>query len=108
MLEHLKGEMAKSRGRTKAIDLDEELIGSYVARLTRSGTNRPVFEAILGEIKGDVRLSAANVITIAHQYARSSKKPSSKATAFAAISKRFVEIVRFEAKNKIAEKTRPW
>jgi len=28
--------------------------------------------------------------------------------ALAAISKRFVEIVRFHAKNKVAEKARPW
>jgi hypothetical protein len=36
------------------------------------------------------------------------KKPSSKTMALAAISKRFVEIVRFHAKNKVAEKARPW
>jgi len=28
--------------------------------------------------------------------------------ALASISKRFVEIVRFHAKNKVAERVRPW
>ncbi len=104
----LKGQMAKSKGRTKQNVQDEALVTSYSNRLTRSGSNRPVFEVILAELKADPRLTAAQVVAIAHRYALGSRKPSSKATALAAISKRFVEIVRFESKNKVAEKTRPW
>jgi hypothetical protein len=53
-------------------------------------------------------LKAPDVIAIAHRYNGGGKKPSSKTMALAAISKRFVEIVRFHAKNKVAEKARPW
>jgi hypothetical protein len=36
------------------------------------------------------------------------RKAPSKSAALKAISKRFVEIVRFHAKNKVAERVRPW
>jgi hypothetical protein len=101
-------DMARARAQKKDKAANDELISSYVERLTRAVERRPEFETVLSEIKSDSRLAASDVITIAHRYNQGGKKPSSKATALAAISKRFVEIVRFHAKNRIAEKVRPW
>jgi hypothetical protein len=88
--------------------INEDLVREYVDRFTKAQTNRSTFERIFAELKEDDRPRAADVIEISHRYGRGGPKPSSKAAALAAISKRFVEIVRFHAKNKIAEKARPW
>jgi hypothetical protein len=100
--------MAKARGQRKQQVVEGVLVDDYVTRLVRAGELRPAFEVILAEIKSDSRLKAPDVIAIAHRYNGGGKKPSSKTMALAAISKRFVEIVRFHAKNKVAEKARPW
>jgi hypothetical protein len=103
-----RDDMAKPRGQKKQRVVDDKLLEDYVARLVRAGDQRPPFEAVLVEIKTDDRLKAADIVDIAHRYNGGGKKPSSKAMALAAISKRFVEIVRFHAKNKVAERVRPW
>jgi hypothetical protein len=104
-----KDDMAKARGQTKKKPVpNDKLVDGYVARLVAVGDQRPMFEVVLAEIKADERLTALDIVNIAHRYNQGGKKPSSKATALASISKRFVEIVRFHAKNKIAEKARPW
>jgi hypothetical protein len=97
-----KGEMAK---RTP---VDEELVRGYSARLSDARTDRSAFEDVLSDIKRDARLRAPDIIAIAQRYNGGGKKPSSKTMALTAISKRFVEIVRFHAKNRVAEKVRPW
>lgn len=103
-----RDDMAKPRGQKKQRVVDDGLVDDYVARLVRAGGQRPAFEVILAEIKADDRLKAADIVAIAQRYNGGGKKPSSKAMALAAISKRFVEIVRFHAKNKVAERVRPW
>lgn len=103
-----RDDMGKPRGQKKQRVVDNRLVDDYVARLVRAGEQRPAFEIIFTELKGDDQLKAADVIAIAHRYGGGGKKPSSKAMALAAISKRFVEIVRFHAKNKVAERVRPW
>lgn len=102
-----KEDMAKASKRTRA-STNDELVVRYADRLKRAGEVRASFEPILAEIKTDKSLSSADVISIAQIYNLGGKKASSKATALAAISKRFVEVVRFHAKNRIAEKARPW
>ncbi|MCC7250400.1 hypothetical protein [Hyphomicrobium sp.] len=103
----LDDSMARVRAK-KADVLDEQLVSSYVERLNASKTDRAAFDDVFVALKADKQLKAADVIAIAQRYSKAGTKPSSKAMAFAAISKRFVEIVRFHAKNKIAEKVRPW
>lgn len=103
-----RDDMAKPRGQKKQRVVDDKLLEDYVARLLRVGDQRPPFEAVLAEIKADDRLKAADIIALAHRYNGGGKKASSKTMALAAISKRFVEIVRFHAKNKVAERVRPW
>lgn len=100
----LSDDMAKSRAGAG----NERRVGAYVDRLVGASVDRAVFDNVFAEIKGDKQLKAADVITIAHRYNRGGTKAASKAKALAAISKRFVEIVRFHAKNKVAEKARPW
>ena len=100
----LRDDMAKAR-KTKA---DERTVSAYVSRLTTAKADRPVFETILGELEDDSALTSADLIAIASAYNKGGKKPTSRAAAFALIRKRFVEIVRFHAKNKVAEKVRPW
>jgi hypothetical protein len=100
--------MAKARSQKKERVVNDKLVDDYLARLVRAGNQRPVFEVVFAEIKADDRLAAREIIAVAHRYNQGGKKPSSKTMALAAISKRFVEIVRFHAKNKVAEKARPW
>jgi hypothetical protein len=88
--------------------INAKLVTSYVDSLVSTRTDRAGFERVLSDLKSNPELRAAEVIAIAHKYVGGGKKPSSKTMALAAISKRFVEIVRFHAKNKVAEKARPW
>jgi hypothetical protein len=104
VLEHFRGDMAKAR-KTK---VDEARVATYVGRLTAAKIDRPGFEAVLAEIEEDPALTAADLLAIATAYNKGGKKPGSRSAALALIRKRFVEIVRFHAKNKVAEKVRPW
>lgn len=100
----LRGDMAKAR-KTK---VDESQVAAYVSRLTAAKADRPTFETIVAELEDNGALAVADVIAVATTYNKGGKKPNSKAAAVALIRKRFVEIVRFHAKNKVAEKARPW
>jgi hypothetical protein len=100
----LRGEMARSR-KAKA---DEAKVSTYVNRLTAAKADRDVFETILAELVDTSAATAADLIAIAHSYNKGGRRPGSKSAALAMIRKRFVEIVRFHAKNKVAEKVRPW
>ena len=92
----------------KAAAINEPLVPDYLDRRVRAKTDRRVFDTILAALKSDGQLKAADVIAIAQRYNRGGKRSPSKAKALAAISKRFVEIVRFHAKNEVAAKARPW
>lgn len=103
----LKDDMARARAK-KADALNEQLIADYVERLNACQTDRTAFDGVFAALKADKQLKAADIITVAHRYNKGGTKASSRTMALAAISKRFVEIVRFHAKNKVAEKARPW
>jgi hypothetical protein len=95
-------EMAKAR------PINERLVGTYVDDLIGVRTDRAEFERVLSALKSDAELRTPDLVTIAQRYVGGGKKAMSRAAALAAISKRFVEIVRFHAKNRVAEKVRPW
>jgi hypothetical protein len=99
----LRDDMGKARKKA-----DERAVAGYVSRLTSAKADRPLFETILAEMEADTALASADLMAIASAYNRGGNKPKSKAAALALIRKRFVEIVRFHAKNKVAEKVRPW
>ncbi len=98
-----ESDMARAR---KPADLAK--VASYLGRFVGAGTDRAAFETVMASLEDDAELSAADVIAIAVAYNRGGAKPASRAKALAMLKKRFVEIVRTEAKNKIAEKARPW
>ena len=100
----LRNDMARGR-KTKA---DERKVSAHVSRLTAAKADRPVFETILADLEDDSTLASADLIAIASAYNKGGRKPTSRTAALALIRKRFVEIVRFHAKNKVAEKVRPW
>ena len=97
-----RDEMARSEA------INEPLVTDYVARLVRAKIDRAEFNTVFEELKDDKQLRAVDVIIIAQRYNRGGKRATSKKKAIEAISKRFVEIVRFHAKNKVAERVRPW
>lgn len=103
----LGDDMARARSKKDAV-VDDGLVAEYVSQLGAAKTDRAAFDAIFSDLKADKRLKAADFVAIAHRYSKGGTKPSSKTMALATISKRFVEIVRFHAKNKVAEKARPW
>jgi hypothetical protein len=88
--------------------INEPLVTDYVTRLVRAKIDRAEFNTVFEELKDDKQLRAMDVITIAQRYNRGGKRATSKKKAIEGISKRFVEIVRFHAKNKVAERVRPW
>jgi hypothetical protein len=100
----LKNQMAKARN----APIDEALVATYLERLKAVGSDRPALDRVIAELKGNKRLKAVDVIAIAQRYVGGGKKVPSKGAAYTAISKRFVEIARFHAKNKVADKVRPW
>lgn len=100
----LRDDMAKAR----KIRADDAKVSAWVSRLAAARADRAVFETILAKLEEDSALTSADLIAIAHAYNKGGKKPTSKANALGLIRKRFVEIVRFHAKNKVAEKVRPW
>jgi hypothetical protein len=100
----LENEMAKAQ----KIKADNAKVSSWVGRLLAARADRPSFEAVLDALEEDAGVSSAELIAIAHTYNKGGKKPTSKSGAVALIKKRLVEIVRFHAKNRVAEKVRPW
>lgn len=96
-------EMAKARK-----TVDQTKVASYAARLLSAGVNAAAFEEALVALDSDSSLGAADLIALAFAYNRGGKKPRSRAAALTMIRKRYVEIVRTDAKNRIAEKARPW
>ena len=104
MFGQLRGDMARSR-KPKA---DDTKVAAYVSRLAAAKVDRPMFATVLTELEGDSAITSADLIGIANAYNKGGRKPGSRAAALALIKKRFVEIVRSHAKNKVAEKVRPW
>lgn len=104
VLEHFRGDMAKAR----ATKVNDSRVAAYSSRFVAAKADRPTFEDILAELEEDAAVTAAEVIAIALSYNKGGKKPTSRTAALALIKKRFVEVVRYHAKNKVAEKARPW
>jgi hypothetical protein len=101
-------DMARKANTRKAAGDGDEMIAGFAARLSRAGTDKSVFDRTFADLQTSRDLSASAVISIAHVYIGGGKKPTSRAAAISAISKRFVELQRYHAKNRIAEKARPW
>jgi hypothetical protein len=84
------------------------VVQQYVVRLHSAVGDKAAFDAAVAALLSDNGLSGSDVILIADKFAIPSERIGSRAAAVAAMNKRFVELVRFRAKNAIAAKTRPW
>lgn len=100
-------DMARAQ-KARAGDLDAVLVAAYAGRLKGAKTDRASFDPVVAEIERDARVKSPEIIAIAKSYAGAAKKIGSRAAALEAIRKRFVELVRFDAKNELAAKSRPW
>ena len=87
---------------------DQAIVAAYLQRLKAAGLDRYSFDLIVTELDTLRGKRVTEVIVIAQVYIGGGKAPSSGKAAVAAISMRFLEKVRAEAKGKIAEKARTW
>jgi hypothetical protein len=99
---------ADSMAKTRKTRVDDAKVSAWVVRLEAEPADRAAFEAALAELVSDPAVSAADLVAVAHRFNKGGKKPTSRVAAVALIRKRFVEIARFHAKNKVAAKARPW
>lgn len=88
--------------------LNRAAIDSYSLKLEAAKTDRGQFEAAYNELTADKALKSPDLVAIAKAYAGAAKRITSKKAALDAIRKRFVELVRFDAKNGLAARSRPW
>jgi hypothetical protein len=80
----------------------------YVQRLKAAVGSQQSFDKVVEELVSDKALAAGDLINIATKFAIPASRISSKTAAIAAIKKRYVELARFNAKNALAAKARPW
>lgn len=97
-----------ARAKKARAEADTRLVASYADRLKGVGTDRAAFDPLVAEIERDGNVKSAEMIAIAKAYAGAAKKITSRTAALDAIRKRFVELIRFDGKNDLAAKTRPW
>ncbi len=95
--------------RAKAVkaSINHAKVDDYVARLRAAKTDRSAFDAVLKTLTTDADVAAADIAAIANSYGIGGAKAASRKAGIEKISKRFVELVRYDAKNKVAEKFRP-
>ena len=94
--------------RKSTAEIDSKLATAYSESLAEAGTSREAFEQIIERLKKDRSLGPAETVIVAQNFGIAGKKLTTKTAAIAAIEKRFVEIVRFHKKNRVAAGTRPW
>lgn len=107
VLDYFKDDMARTRGQRKVAEADDGLLDGYVNQLV-AAIDKTSSDAVLASLRDEKRLSVADFATIAYRYNKGGKKPATKKAALAAIAKRALEIRHFHAKNRVAEKARPW
>lgn len=94
--------------KAKAVPALSESATNYVAKLKSAGTDRDAVARVVTAMKADKALKATDVKAVANTYAVAGVKASSKATAFARISTRSLEVLRTAGNVAIASKARPW
>ena len=83
-------------------------IKAYVDELAAAKIDDAKFDDIFRRLSEDRTIAALDVVAIANGYAIIGERPTSKKNALEKIRKRFVELVRAEAKVLAAAKVRPW
>lgn len=78
----------------KAGESPQMLVDRFAERLRAAGADAAAFDAVFDALQAEKSFKLTHVATIAQRYAPGIKRPASKTLAFAAISKRFVEVVK--------------
>jgi len=94
--------------RKASAEVNENLAASYSESLVEAGADRDAFQQVIQRLRNDRAAGPAEFAIIAHNFGVSGKTLKSKTAAIAAIEKRFVEIIRFHKKNRVAAGTKPW
>lgn len=84
---------------------NDETVASYAERLRAVGIDKAKFDALMSVLTSDKFVRVADVVAIATNYDRG-RKPKSKADAFVAIRKRFIELRQIATLTANAEKAR--
>ena len=88
--------------------LDTQLIASFLDRLTRAKTDEAEFEVVYAELGESKQVRAEEMNAIAHGYIKGREKWSSRAAAYQAIKKKFIERADRESRTGILSKIRRW
>ena len=90
----------------KLAAIDYAIVEDYVAQLIAAGRDRSMFDGVLDSLKEDARVKVGELVAIAVGYTGGGRQPANRTAAISAIGRRFVDLVRSEAKRKTAEKVR--
>lgn len=101
----ITGGEAVDMARKVVSEPNREIVSTAIGRLTAAGTNEDAFQEAFLPLEA---LSAVDIAAIASGYAPVGTKATSKKASLSKIKKRFVELVRLDAKNKAAAKVKPW
>lgn len=82
-------------------------IAVYADQLRAARLDRAGFNAVLEAIRSDPELGPLDVATIGNAYAVDGVKAARRRAGLDRIEKRFIELVRDQAKRKVADKFRP-
>lgn len=82
-------------------------VAVYADQLRAAQMDRAAFNAVLEAIRSDPELGPLDVAAIGNVYAVGGIKATSRRAGLDRIEKRFIELVRDQAKRRVAEKFRP-
>lgn len=86
----------------------EQVVSQHLDALTAAGRDQHAFDRAIEALRTDATAKTPELIEIAKSYAGRGKKIGSQKVALEIIRKRFIELVRYDAKNKVAKHSRPW
>jgi hypothetical protein len=87
---------------------DAQVTAEFVERLAKAGTDDAQFEPLYAELGADRRVRAEEMNAIAHGYIKGREKWPSRAAAYQAIKKKFVERADRESREAIINKVSRW
>lgn len=88
--------------------LGAELVASFIERLTTAGTDQAKFDVVYAELGPEKQVRTEEMNAIAHAYIKGRDKWPSRAAAYQAIKKKFVERADRESRVGIINKVRRW
>jgi hypothetical protein len=86
----------------KTVSDGGNLVATYVSRLKAAGLQKSTFDEVFAALAADKLAKKGDVLTIASAYVGISLRARSRKDSLNMIEKKFVELVRFEEKQRIA------